>query len=172
MGMDVYGIAPTDDAGEYFRNNVWWWHPLWDYCLNLHGDICDKVERGHENSGDGLDASDAEALSQRLLDDIKNGVTAEYERSYREHIASLPSHECKWCNGTGIRSDEIGVQVGMPTRQLDEDLSVVLGRTHGWCNACSGEGKIMAWEANYQFAVSNVEEFANFLLECGGFQIY
>ena len=35
MGMDVYGIAPTSERGEYFRNNVWWWRPLWDYCCEV-----------------------------------------------------------------------------------------------------------------------------------------
>ena len=35
MGMDVFGKNPTDEKGAYFRNNVWFWHPLWDYCLHL-----------------------------------------------------------------------------------------------------------------------------------------
>jgi hypothetical protein len=31
MGMDVYGKAPTVEEGKYFRNNLWWWRPLWTY---------------------------------------------------------------------------------------------------------------------------------------------
>ena len=27
MGMDVYGLEPRKEKGEYFRNNVWWWRP-------------------------------------------------------------------------------------------------------------------------------------------------
>jgi len=55
MGMDVMGMNATSEKGEYFRNNVWWWRPLWDYCLNEHGDIAGQVEHGHSNDGDGLD---------------------------------------------------------------------------------------------------------------------
>ncbi|QOR55575.1 MAG: hypothetical protein UMS36scaffold28_65 [Phage 59_13] len=29
MGMDVYGVKPKSKQGEYFRNNVWSWRPLW-----------------------------------------------------------------------------------------------------------------------------------------------
>jgi hypothetical protein len=28
MGFDVYGKAPTAREGEYFRRNIWGWHPL------------------------------------------------------------------------------------------------------------------------------------------------
>ena len=35
MGMDVYGIAPEKEWGEYFRSNVWWWRPLWDYTAEI-----------------------------------------------------------------------------------------------------------------------------------------
>lgn len=171
MGMDVFGTSPRSEAGSYFRNNVWWWHPLWDYCLNIHGDIANKVEHGHSNDGDGLDANDAHTLGERLLADIENGITAEYETRYRERLASLPMNDCKWCNSTGIRTDEVGVKNGMPERELEEAVAIMLGRTHGYCNACNGVGREPAWETNYPFSVENVREFAEFLLDCGGFKI-
>ena len=30
-----------DNPGIYFRNNVWWWRPLWDYVWTLCGE-CDE----------------------------------------------------------------------------------------------------------------------------------
>ena len=171
MGMDVYGKNAKNETGEYFRNHVWWWHPLWDYCLNVHGDIAGAVEYGHSNDGDGLDADEAYALGVRLMKDIEDGYTAEYETQYRERLASLPRKDCQWCEGTGIRTDLVGVENGMPTKELDEDDAILLGRSHGWCNGCRGEGKNDPWEANYPFSVENVREFAEFLLNCGGFQI-
>ena len=27
------------NPGVYFRNNVWWWRPLWNYCLAVAEDI-------------------------------------------------------------------------------------------------------------------------------------
>jgi hypothetical protein len=172
MGMDVYGKNPTAETGEYFRNNVWWWRPLWDYCLTVHGDLCEKVENGHSNDGDGLDAFDASLLSDRLLNDLATGVTAEYERKRNEYLATLPRHDCKWCGATGIRDDKVGVENGMPTRELETEMAIVLGRTHGWCNACNGEGKTDDFETNYGFSEENVREFALFLADSGGFQIW
>jgi len=171
MGMDVIGKNPTAKRGEYFRNNVWWWHPLWDYCLNAHGDIAGKVDSGHTNDGDGLDADDALELSQRLFADIESGLAATYETEYRAHLASLPTSECKHCEGTGIRSDTVGVDNGMPEKELEEVEAILLGRTHGWCNACRGNGYVQHFATNYPFSVENVREFAEFLSNCGGFEI-
>ena len=55
MGMDVYGRNPTTKQGEYFRNNVWWWHPLADYCTSVAPDITAQCNSWHHNDGDGLD---------------------------------------------------------------------------------------------------------------------
>ena len=62
MGMDVYGTEPKNEKGEYFRNNVWWWHPLWSYCQENYPDITASVKKGHDNSGDGLDDEDSTKL--------------------------------------------------------------------------------------------------------------
>ena len=172
MGMDVYGKSPTSDKGAYFRNNVWWWHPLWDYCLGMHGDICGKVTEGHFNSGDGLNADDATKLGLALLADIGAGITSEYEKKYHAELAALPLVDCQWCEATGIRNDETGKSHGMPERELDEASAILFGRTHGWCNACQGAGKSASWATNYPFKTSNVQEFAEFLLDCGGFEIH
>lgn len=171
MGMDVFGKNATSKKGEYFRNNVWWWHPLWDYCLELHGDICAKVSSGHYNDGDGLGAYEASLLSDRLFADIATGVTANYEATYRKEIADLPRNDCEYCDSTGIRTDQVGIANGMPERELAPEVAIVVGRTHGYCNSCNGEGKVLPWEANYPFSVENVRQFAEFLADCGGFEI-
>jgi hypothetical protein len=41
MGMDVYG-----ESGNYFRNNVWWWRPLANYCQAIAPHICLTVNIG------------------------------------------------------------------------------------------------------------------------------
>jgi hypothetical protein len=43
MTFDVFGIEATAELGEIFQNTPWWWHPLWDYCLELHEDIAGAV---------------------------------------------------------------------------------------------------------------------------------
>ena len=170
MGMDVYGKNPTSEVGTYFRNNVWWWRPLWDYCLEQHH-VARKVEHGHSNDGDGLDAEDAAYLGRLLLSDVETGRAAQYEERYNYTIAAMPLKPCEYCDGTGIRSDEVGVNFGMPDEELPEADAILLGRTYGTCNGCSGHGKVTQFAANYPFSVDNVKEFATFLIDSGGFSI-
>ena len=174
MGMDVYGKSPTTNKGEYFRNNVWWWRPLADYILSQHGEIatqgCDE-DYWHSNSGGGLDGEKALELAKALRQDLDNGTVSEYERKYREYLASLPREKCAWCDGTGIRTDEVGVQHGMPEKELSPEVQILVGRTHGWCNGCDGVGTRESFSASYPFSVENVAEFCEFLEGCGGFEI-
>jgi hypothetical protein len=168
MGMDVVGRNNPD---AYFRNNVWWWRPLWDYCTEVAPELCEEVS-GHYNDGDGLDEEGALQLSAILYMEIDAGRTAEYKADYYARISQLPRVTCGLCEGTGIRTDSVGVDMGMPEKELDAAVQIITGRTHGWCNACGGEGKTDSWEAGYPFSVENVREFADFLADCGGFHIY
>lgn len=168
MGMDVVGRNNPD---AYFRNNVWWWRPLWDYCCQVAPALCESVA-GHFNDGDGLDEEGAIELANLLREEIVSGRTATYEFEYNAYIASLPRRVCSICEGTGVRTDVVGVELGMPDRELDEAIQIITGRTHGWCNACGGEGKTDSDQASYPFSEENVAEFVDFLEECGGFQIW
>ena len=158
MGMDVYGRAPTSERGEYFRASVWGWHPLWTMVENLVPDLAQKVEHGHTNDGDGLDAEDAAELSRRLSHLIDAGVVAEYVKTRDEVIAALPAEECEWCNGTGVRRDAVGRSMGMPDRN--------------WCNGCDGKGQVQPLEAHFVLDEERVIEFTEFLRDSGGFNIH
>lgn len=171
MGMDVFGNQPMNDKGEYFRNNVWWWRSLWEYCEEVAPELTSNVN-GHFNDGDGLDEDGAVALSNRLFEEIESGRTEAYEHAYNAALSKLPRHECEYCGGTGIRTDEVGLENGMPTRELEPYMAVLTGRTVGYCNACQGEGMRDSFETNYQFSVDNVRSFAEFLQFSGGFQIW
>lgn len=171
MGMDVYGKSPATEAGEYFRATVWFWHPLWEYCERSFPTITDKVEHGHSNSGDGLDADDSKALAEAIRASLADGSALEYSNQRNAYLAELERPTCDLCDGTGIRTDKIGVDAGFPTKALEPEQAIVLGRTHGWCNACHGDGAVDAWETNYLFDLEVLERFAGFLENCGGFEI-
>jgi hypothetical protein len=174
MGMDVMGKNPTNESGEYFRNNIWWWHPLWEYCIEIGRDIInDEVASdGHMNSGTGLSEAGAATLAERLNQELWTGRTLEYHNNYYEELSKLPRQDCKYCDATGIRTDEVGQNYGFPTQELSEEQRVLLGRTHGYCNACHGEGQQDHPATMYSFSVENVAEFAQFLENCGGFEIW
>lgn len=173
MGMDVYGKTPVSERGEYFRNNIWWWRPLWDYCEQVAPELCTKID-GHTNSGDGLNDKGAKELGKILLTEVASGRTELYQNEYRRQLSELPLETCNICDGTGIRTNPSpsGEDFKLYERELEPDKQILYGRTHGWCNGCDGAGTTPNWMSNYPFSVENVIEFAEFLLESGGFEIH
>jgi hypothetical protein len=170
MGMDVYGKSPKNEVGQYFRRNVWGWRPLWDYCVDNYHDLVGNVS-GHYNDGDGLDETGAIDLANRITADLANGKAQEYINQRNAELSQLERPACDLCNGTGIRTDKVGVENGMPERELPAEMAMLTGRTIGWCNGCSGEGKRDAWETNYFLDLDDLTEFADFLRNSGGFEI-
>jgi len=155
MGMDVFGKAATAEVGEYFRRNVWGWHPLWEYVERNHADIGYAVEHAHTNDGDGLDEAGSLELAQRLRNDLATGKAAEYVRERDEFLNALPSLTCNICEGTGQRPDGLyGVEWTKPG-----------------CNGCDGTGESRPYETYYSLDVQDIEEFTDFLEACGGFSI-
>lgn len=156
VGMDVYGKAPASEQGEYFRNNVWWWHPLWTFCEEVSPEITSKVTYGHSNDGDGLDERDSVRLAAIITLWLEDGRAAQYIKERQEWLDSLPLRPCIHCEGTGTRHD--GKKVGRDTDDFE-------------CNACHGHGKVEDWQCNYYLSLENITEFRDFLRDCGGFEI-
>ena len=140
----------TVNVGHYFRNNCWWWRPLWNYCHNLAPDLIDEelFEDGHSNSGAGLDDKKAKKLGQLLLQEINNGNTIRYQAEYEQWLDDLPDNVCSHCNGNNRGNNKM------------KD-----------CRVCGGEGKTKNWNKSYPFDIDNVREFAEFCLQSGGFRI-
>ena len=106
-----------DNRGTYFRNSCWWWRRLWDYCRHVAPElISDQLwESGHHNDGSGLNAEKAKMLGEILMENIADGSTMSYEKTYND-LAKNDEH-------------------------------------------------------SYPFDVNNVENFALFCIESGGFEI-
>ncbi len=171
MGMDVYGKNPKSEIGQYFRRNVWGWRPLWNYVEEVHPEIASLVQYPQSNDGDGLGSRDSKKLARLLKEDVFKGIADNYIEGRNKYLSELPRLDCDLCSATGIRSDEVGVNAGMPERELSPEQQIILGRTKGWCNACNGEGKKDDWELSYYLDIDDITEFAEFLENCGGFEI-
>ena len=138
------------NVGYYFRNNCWWWRPLWNYCYAVAPDLISEelFDDGQNNSGAGLNGRDAKELGNRLMDEIASGRTIEYQASYEQYLNDLPDDVCPRCNGNNRGNNKM------------KD-----------CKMCNGTGKSTNFNKSYPFDTENVEEFAKFCLECGGFKI-
>ncbi len=154
MGMDVFGNTPRSDKGTYFRNNVWWWHPLWQYCETVAADIIPTANLGHWNNGWGLDDDGATALAGRLELALQSGDTHRYAEQYHQRLCALPYQPCPVCGATGHRAEPPAIGPGPLL-----------------CNACEGKGEVPDFDTHYPFDEDNVREFAEFLRLCGGFRI-
>jgi hypothetical protein len=60
MGFDIEGIKPVGKKGVYFRNNVWYWRRLADFCLDHV--IMPPNEKKYWHSNDGQKVSERTAL--------------------------------------------------------------------------------------------------------------
>ena len=106
-----------------------------------------------------------------MLEKLENGEALAYIKERDKAIAELEWDTCRLCEGSGIRTDKVGVEGGMPDKELPEDIALLVGRTKGTCNGCRGFGKTEPWESHYPLNEENIREFAGFLQDCGGFSI-
>ena len=80
------------NPGTYFRNNVWWWRPLWtfvcDNCFHILSE--EQMEGGHSNSGIRIEHDQAEEIHNVIVnvigkDQIKK-MDAELEKDRKEAV--------------------------------------------------------------------------------------
>jgi len=152
MGFDLYGENPENELGEYFRNNVWWWRPLWSFVTDMCIDILDErdIEGGGYNNGHLITKEKAREIGSRLNKLILDGTVVYAQKKYVDILEKLPDEKCDLCDGTGQRNDAI---------------------VQGQCNGCEGKGTRRPWQTNYPFNTENVKEFAEFCLASNGFTI-
>jgi hypothetical protein len=165
MGMDVYGLAPRAANGEYFRNNVWWWHPLWDYVIQTTGRLLTarQQELGHTNSGVRISEKKALAIATTLDQQLERGEVVKYATAYEEAMRAIPDEPCELCRGTGARTEKLEC--------LDAE-SIPRLSAPGGCNGCGGTGKLRPFCTHYPFGEENVREFASFCRHSGGFEVW
>tara|TARA_R100001594_G_scaffold3376_1_gene12686 strand:- start:691 stop:1233 length:543 start_codon:yes stop_codon:yes gene_type:complete len=179
MGFDVYGLKPetdiipdqpdwsrqgneeeakayfawqTNTPGAYFRNNVWWWRPLWNYISFMCDDILTEKDmtEGEMNNGHIISKTKSKKIAARIRKLDKKGEILRYQMDRKKSLDKLKLIECQHCNGTGMRDDEF---------------------VKGKCNGCKGKGKTKPFIADYPFSVTNVRNFAQFCEKSGGFEI-
>ena len=141
------------NPGIYFRNNVWWWRPLWQYVCERFPEIItdEDAESGCSNSGLLIDDEKAMKIGLGLTAKLLDGSVKAYADSYKAELDALEQLECDLCKGTGTRTDM---------------------KVNNGCNGCSGTGLKDDWAKSYPFHVENVQEFTKFCLESGGFEIW
>jgi len=79
------------NCGTYFRNNVWWWRPLWNFVSSVCEDILTEkdIESGSYNDGHKISKTKAGKMAKRLHGLIEDNTVKKYEALYKEELDSL-----------------------------------------------------------------------------------
>jgi hypothetical protein len=101
---------------------------------------------------------------------VTDGRAQAYIALRDAELRALPEVPCRWCDATGVRTDENGITNGMPARVIQKDGHPRHGET-GWCNACDGHGSTLDFATHYRLDLDDIVAFAAFLADSGGFEI-
>ena len=98
---NVYFAADAEhhknNPGLYFRNNVWWWRPLWCFVSASCSDILTDgdIESGSFNDGHEISKTKAMRIGARLRKMIKSGAVKEYEEQIMPGIEAAKKNNEK-----------------------------------------------------------------------------
>ena len=167
MGMDVYGLEPTNKYGEYHRQSVWTWRPFWTYLVANCSDIIDEETQrlGHGNDGAGLNKEDSIKLANRIGELIASGHAQAYKDKYDEEVAVAKS----WNNAVDKLLKALHSKVvlkGYHDNTAPKDYPEV--ENHHWHKLID----MRDYQDSYPFEILMLQEFQEFLEVSGGFEIW
>ena len=153
------------NPGEYFRANVWFWRPIWNFvCASCDDFLSNKdIDAGGSNSGDRISKTKASRIASRLRKLDKQGIIQTWED---EMI--VPYEEAKVHNKTvdaelNVFQDKMSLKYGVgtpPSEYNDNDKST-------WDSIYSKR----SWASSYPPSRDEIVRFGIFCGESGGFEI-
>ncbi len=154
-----------DNPGDYFRNNVWWWRPLWDFVCNNCDDFLSKkdMEKGGYNNGEKISKTKSLKIAKRLSQLIADGTVDEFDRKFTLLIAKAEAHNKEVRKEMDTISDACQKEHG----EMKAPAYYPEPYKTQWSDAYNKED----WTSHYPFNVQNVKEFAMFCEQSGGFII-
>lgn len=157
MGMDINGLNPTSEHGSYFRANLWGWRPIHYLCAKANevGKLNYDMSNWGYNDGGGLKTPTkcrklANALEAMLSDDDR---------------MNAPEDKIYICLGMWVTAGT-GQFVG-ETEQLNEAYPM---GTIMYNAIVDAKGRHL--ESAHSIDREFLNEWIQFLRECGGFEIY
>lgn len=74
----------NENKGIYFRNNCWFWRPLWDYVYHICDDLIteEQWDSGHCNNGESFNTNTAKEIAIKLYTSVEDGRAEAYKERY------------------------------------------------------------------------------------------
>lgn len=154
--------------GSYFRNNWWYWRPMWAYATTIgleHGIITKgQAEYGNGNDGSQIDGETAKKWGELILWDIAEGNVRDHETEYKIQYDMAKEHNDELDKAMQILREVVQDETGnkdivpndYPKKHKKSWQELWDKRDH---------------RASYPFSEENLKEFAEFMVESGGFSI-
>ena len=135
--FDFQNKYQEDNQGSYFRNNVWWWRPLWQFVCEQCQEFLTVADMNGGNSNDGYKITKTKSIkiAKRLSKVLAGTFVDEVDR---EHV------------GNSIVPANYPKPYYKKWKKLQD--------AHNW-------------DDDYPFDRENVENFAKFCKDSGGFEI-
>ena len=95
------------NEGTYFRNNVWWWRPLWNFVCSTCADILTEkdIEGGSLNDGHRISKTKSKRIAKRLRKFLKEGDVDAYESYYKRKVSQLAKDD--WNKNYPFHADNV-----------------------------------------------------------------
>ena len=161
--VDAYQTVVT---GSYFRNNVWWWRPLWMFISMQCDDILteEDLAEGGSNSGHKICKTKAKRVASRIRRLDKEGVIESFQKTHDERRARATKHNNRIMKKKDALNEVVKEYCGVKSiAPMDYPPAF----SDKWEELQEQE----KWEGHYPFNADNVREFGEFCDNSGGFEI-
>lgn len=152
--------------GNYFRANVWWWRPLWDFTANNCDDILTSkdIEAGSVNDMHKISKTKANKIAKRLKETLKDGTADSYETRIMERQELSIEANAIVDKGLNKLAEIVKKETGK------EDI-VPRDYPNKYKEAWEKIYATRTMASSYPFKVSFLKQFISFCEDSGGFEI-
>ena len=157
MGVDISGINPKTEDGDYFASNWWGWRPIHNLCEYVNYEYELNLDMGNwgSNDGGGLHTQeDCDKLAWALEDIIKTDLLKEDDDRLYLCLGGWVDKDNRFLSEEESQSLNIQYPIG----------EVLYG------GVVMDSGNIV--HPAHSCSKGHIQRFINFLKECGGFEIW
>jgi hypothetical protein len=156
----------NNNPGSYFRNNVWWWRPLWSFTCDHCADFLteDDMNGGCYNDSYIITEDKAVAIAKRLKEALEEPETQVYLDNHMKAMEKAKKHN-EMIEQEKKALDEIAVAITGNKDVAPIDYPKDLKKKFD---------ELMDkrdWASSYPISRENIEHFAEFAEQSGGFSI-
>ena len=158
------------NPGEYFRANVWFWRPIWNFVCEVCPDILteEDYKRGHYNDNHLIEEDRAKDIAKRLRE--KMDLARERQKKYEIEAPN----KTKFNNMLEEAANFIFNKISKPKSELitcPGDMQIHDPENYERWEKLTHYGNLKFDEMSYPIDADFIEEFANFAEHSGGFRI-